>query len=829
MTPLENLNPKDTELAGKLEELAEKIQPDAQFQNKLEAHLKNLHQPRTRTFTFGKDLWQIAGLAVALILLALLLNWAIRSLAPVTVPAQNQTATPFPVQSTPTGTKIESTSAPNGQGYDWHGTTLYLNAPLPNSPTDVNVYLAQADQHVTAEEAIAFANRFGIQGEIYQTSGEIADTIDYVITDGKQWLSIRSANYFMYYADYKKAYQSYSPTASVDEVSSAIDDFLKAHGFDFKYQIEKDDYWGGYYVTPLTPEGSPIHEEYFKPVGLLFTMDENNQVESVRGNLVDYQSQAIGSYEIISAQEALQKALDPNTLTGIMESFHGSSGLPLQTWQRSYPDNQTVTIYGHVTSLQAVDVSQPRLIQIDNYIATGNADGMDALEQNAYVEATGQFVTKNGIQKFNIETWKTSSLNEDGIMGNIQRNGDQVVLSAQEGQFTLSDIPSDIPLPFENAFVIGTRVGNVFEWKSIDNRGASSGGGGGGGGSGFGFYKLNLSGTPVPFPSPTPQPQTNQGTGNYTVKEGDTLSKIASENNITVEQLMQANGLADTNIYVGQTLNIPTTSQSIDGVRGIVSITIYKQADGSQRAEYGFVVNNPTHGYMLLEGDNLQELQNYQDRPVTIWGAISRLNSDGVPVVQVERYEIPFPNLKFQILKGTEQQTEVNGQKVLLFNGEDGKTYVQLAPNCYDIIGPDSVAGTGKIGEQILLEALAVPDLTFGNYPAICVFSTSLAINPKNGQPMEMQITADQVSVVDEPASSSTNAVPTASIDKIELVYYLPDPRFKTTDPNGEPPYIQPVWRFSGHYSTGDQFEILVQALKQKFLLPELAPYTQPG
>ena len=69
---------------------------------------------------------------------------------------------------------------------------------------------------------------------------------------------------------------------------------------------------------------------------------------------------------------------------------------------------------------------------------------------------------------------------------------------------------------------------------------------------------------------------------------------------------------------------------------------------------------------------------------------------------------------------------------------------------------------------------------------------------------------------------------PTLTIEKVELVYYVPDPRASSPDPSA-PIYIQPVWRFYGHYSNGHRFEILVQALKEEYLLPELAPYTPPG
>ena len=100
--------------------------------------------------------------------------------------------------------------------------------------------------------------------------------------------------------------------------------------------------------------------------------------------------------------------------------------------------------------------------------------------------------------------------------------------------------------------------------------------------------------------------------------------------------------------------------------------------------------------------------------------------------------------------------------------------------------------------------------------------------NPKNGEPMQLEVMADQPSTLPEqPANDGT--LPTMTIERIELVYYVANPRYLTPDPNGEPPYIQPAWLFVGRYSNGDTFFILVQALTQDYLLPEVAPVTPPG
>jgi murein DD-endopeptidase MepM/ murein hydrolase activator NlpD len=50
------------------------------------------------------------------------------------------------------------------------------------------------------------------------------------------------------------------------------------------------------------------------------------------------------------------------------------------------------------------------------------------------------------------------------------------------------------------------------------------------------------------------------GNGSYAVKPGDTLTKIARANGITVDQLKAANGLSNASIRVGQVLNLSTTA-----------------------------------------------------------------------------------------------------------------------------------------------------------------------------------------------------------------------------------------------------------------------------
>jgi hypothetical protein len=773
------LDPEVERISALLQRVAAQTNVNRQFQIELELRLKKAYKPKRIVFTTSlvKLATTLASI-LALISLIFLVDWVIRPLVPQSRLASENIVTPtlaYP-QVTPTPSeKLSSPSpTPTNAGYSWNGTTLYLQGTLPDLPAEANVYRLQPDQHATLDEAVALAVRFGIQGEVYRSPGELSGTSDFVVTDGKQWMSVRSDNYFTYYADYSQSQALPGTGINATQAAANIEAFLKSRGFNFKYKVDSTDMWGKYYITPITPDGFAVHIEDLRPSGLLITLDNSGQVASVQANLVDYQP--VGTYGIRTAQAAWKILLDSGIQSGKLEWMDSPSG-PSQAWQRTYPLGQTQTIYSHVSSYPSAEPGKAPLVLVGMYTATGNIAGLDQLPSNTLVEATGQFVTNDEIKKFKLDSWKVTPLAEDGIEGVLELVNGQVTLSAQEGNFQLVDLPSDIPLPYKNAFVIGVRLGTTFDWSSIDNRGGQGGGGGGGGGQGF--YKINFSGTPVPLPTtvPTALPPDQQPTG-----------------------------------------------QTLQAQRGLLNVTIYKQPDGSQSVEYALLPWNGTYAYMILEGD-LQALQSDQNRPVDVWGSLDHINQDGTPVIKVDRYELPFPDAQFQVLRGTQKIVQLAGQPATLLTTDAGKTYLQETPG-----GTVDRSEVGHEGDPVLIQALVIPGESMAGYPTVLVFSAQMALSPKSGQPTELEITADQPNITEKPQTTETSFTnpPTATIEKVELVYFVSNPRF-TTDPNAAYPYLQPAWRFYGHYSSGEEFEVIIQALNDEYLLPELAPYIPAG
>jgi hypothetical protein len=834
MNQIENMLPENDADFMALQTLAEGIRPNPQFTSKLEADLKSAHRPRAHFHLNRRDVLQFAGLTMALAALAFFLNWAFRSIAPVRIPAGPETATPISMAATPTPiTSEEILPVPQGVAYDYNGNTLYLKADLPSLPIEANIYTAQPDQHATIESARALALRFGIEGQVYETPGEIPGTTDYLVTAGGPRLYVRSDNYFSYYRTYGGIYLG-SRTLTTEQAAAAIADFMQARGFDFEYTIvPAPQVYGAYYVTPML-DGQPLRYTYLMPARLEITLDDNGQVLQVYGSLLS--AEKVGAYGIRTAEEAFQQIVNVEEY-GILQAMRSGGMVEMKLWTREYPEAESMTLYGLIRSLPAAEPGQPPLITLSDFTLTGNTVGLESIQEDVLIEANGQFITQNGVGLFQVDSWKVSEAQAFTAMGSLRKEGDQVILVAEDGsEVPLVNVPADVPLntqsPQEYMSVDGTLVNGQLEWKFIQYM-PVPGGGGGGGGGGMGLYQLNLTGTPMPLPTPGPTlPSTGGGGGGsgymYTIVEGDTCQGIATTFNVPVEDLIAANGLPVdcSTLQVDQTLTVqlapPVYPQTVEGLRGILMVNLYNRPDGSQRTEYALITANLDYPYVVLEGSGLDALYGYRNRPVDVWGA-QEASEYGIFTVQVERFEIPFPGLDFQILKGTEQTAEVDDQAVLLFTTEDGQTFLELNSDCNSPALPESALTADQ--SAILVETLTIPDLTWGGYPTVCMHSKSPAFDSR-GQAIELQVAANQPYVMDDPAAY---VAPTLTIEKVELVYFIKDPRYPVANASSSPAYVQPMWRFYGHYSNGDEFEFLVQALKDEFLSPEIQSIELPG
>jgi LysM repeat protein len=344
----------------------------------------------------------------------------------------------------------------------------------------------------------------------------------------------------------------------------------------------------------------------------------------------------------------------------------------------------------------------------------------------------------------------------------------------------------------------------------------------------MGFYQLNLSDTPIPFPTATPMGEgyTQAEIASFlkhTVKSGDTLSQIAATYNVSVDDIIQINNLPDTNIFVGQMLVIPGVQgpTRLNGEHGTVMVNIFAKPDGRQRASYTFISEKDQASYQLV-GDALEPLQQLNGRPIAVWGSIT-YDQYGQPSLTVEKFEALYPDLQFQVLSGTQENKDVNDESLVLFTS-GGTTYVQVS-NTGGYPDGNYFPGAG----EIYIEGLQVPNETYSGYPTLRVFNIGPAINPATGEKVEFPHTADTIEVMPDPYGNADEYVnPDAVIEKVELVYFINNPANQPDIPQGDS-YIQPAWHFVGRFSNGNILDVLVQALRQEYLSPDLNDNIPPG
>lgn len=827
---------KNKKLETLLEETAEQLQPNVMFKAELEEKLRKAHKPRAslQAFTFRNWLPTITGIIVVSGLVIFMV-WLFQTLEPQKNVGTNEEK-PVEVQTTP-GVIIDPNNTSSNEtigGYDFRDGKLFLTAPLPEGPTAASIYTYIDDQPATVEDAQALANQFGLQGEAYTTAfPQFPDKTGYVISDGKRMLTVYTKNYFTYTPNIVVTDQGYYGVNN-ENAEIIISDFFKQYGFSSPFNISKSPAKGMYHFTQVSPDGYPMQYDIYTIQSSNVTLDQNGEVAYLTANLLSYDQQALGSYGIISAEDALNAILDPHTTVGMTESGSGGEdGIIPQQWYREYPNNETVSISGSLMKYESATPGQPPLIFVGSFAMIGNTSDLQQLSNFSFVQVTGQFVEENGVRKFNVESTDANAI-QGYISGSLRQEGDQIILTSDDGnsEYVLLDPPADLPLNTvvgeSYLGVSGALINNALDWSNIQYVADASGMGGGGGGGGLGFYPLNLTGVPAVFPTPISAEEQYTASEvasflNYIVEDGDTLESIAVKFNVSLEDLMRVNYISDINVVeTGWLIKIPGVPgpTQLDGEEGIVSISKYIKPDGRVRYQYTFLSSQSYNGiYYELQGDNLEPLQKLVNRPVKIWGDIS-YSDTGTIYLDVKQYEEIYPGLQFQILQGTEALTEIKGNPVTLFT-TNGTTYVMLS----DVGAYQDMSYKGDFPEDINIEALIIPGETYEGMPALRLFSISPATDPNTGKPVELEPFASIIQSSPDPfGNSDTYVQPDFIVDSVRLEYYVTDPKMLYDAPTTDKLYLQPVWHFSGHYTNGSISDILVQALKQEYLSPFNSP-----
>ncbi len=767
-----DLPAEETAMAGKLRAAAERIQPDPDFARNLANQMDAAASARPAWNQTLKQWWPSLAGAAGLALLAILVIWVVRSLAPAPVlPAATPESTDHPA-GTPEVTENE------GAGFyaPLFSETFSLEAGFPASPAEANLY-EQVQPEITLEEARLLAQKFGLDGGIYLLPEDwTPGKASYMVTDGKQRLYLYAPTHYDYYPDYVHFSEQVEVEETPRKLQRMAEAYLQEHGLlDFDYRVEvPGNKTGEVRFIPLL-DSRPIRYSFshdYPYLSVYVTLD--GDVKSIHTYLVAYQ--ALGAFPLRTAESAWDKMLGTSTDLGMTADF-SSVFAPAggNNWRRDYPTGQPVRMAGRLEKFMPADGGEP-IFLLNDYPLTGELAGLELIAPYGTVTVDGQFFLDGEVMKLQVEQWQSSADLVDFMAGSFEDTDGRVYLLTEDNQrLELPDLPPEfVALAEEKGefYIVGTINGERLEW---DNAYAGPMGGGGGGGGGMtSLAKLNLSGVPAPTATPPVIP-----------------TPLTAEN---------------------------VAGLPLEGVAGNLYVIYYEAENGQRQMEATLQLDesvNEMAAFSLKDDAGTSGIEDYHLLPVRIWGRIEGLNDYGLPQVSVERYEPVYPGLQNQILVGTEQTATIEGKELRLFTAEDGTAYVlQASLDAAYGSAPDNKIPGGK---WVYVHGLVIPDRTFGGYPVLKTISEV---------PSEEKFDQEQIEAIFQLAPSVIPAehargLPTgAAIDSIELVYLTQDLRNAGTSSSGTV-YVQPAWCFSGHYADGTAFEIYVQALTDDYLLPE--------
>jgi hypothetical protein len=742
--------------------------------------------------------------------LVLVLVWSIRTLPEVPTGAPEKTTPtlqntpapanpegPRPDQEQPTMLPEASPAPQIETSAEFPKAQFIMQATLPDEPNQVTVYTQGLPAPADLDAIHQMAAFFGLQGSIYQRPSESSDHPVYVATDGFQTLTFAygSSEIFDYTQDYSSILANNQNAPDFAQASQAAETFLKEHGLlDLPYNIQIiPGEPGGVRFVRLLDERPVVFGIGHNPslVDLDVIVGPNGDISQLSYAARRYKP--AGEFPILSAAEAWQSFLSGQARTRFRYSVNpeNPAGSGLIAWLRPYPEGQRVDLYTYPSLLQPADAGGAPLTYVGNWPVKGEKAALFASQLSPYdfLHTWGTFqADEAGRRSFYLQGWEVSPLEDLYLDGAIERQGEAAWLVSDQGRFLLPEPPDGLENGTQ-ANVRGVRQdGDVLDWSLIQAgqpadsgygmMDACGGGGGGGGGESIGggiFRAVTLI------------PQT----------AGATSTPLAL-------------------------LGPYRAGDRVEALSGKLDVLVSQLADGSQQTELHIWIKpeekDGTYWGARLEGPQTGGMQNLYTLPVTVWGKVTGFDEEGLPIIEVERFEETYPGLRVQAWLGTWQAVKLEGAQVLLFTPQDGTSYVLERSIDY---GPESAIG--RPGERVIIEGLAIPGKSFGGYPVIDELGGSMGGDLKDLS--GYVITSNQPRTMEPPPGRSGEDLfqGKATVEQVELIYAAASLQncgdLEMTDPQGAPwLYVQPVWRFTGHLEDGRLFEIQIQALTEEYL-----------
>lgn len=778
----------EKKFAARLQELAGQIEAPPSLRTSLEKQLlEEAHRRPVKRAFKPSGAWQSLAYLALIVGLSLGLIWSIRNL----LPGKEAATTPLPVaevgpdhtaipilstlpSTPPLSSRPGSVSAiPPGATTQPIPVRVDHSSLFPNNDLILQATLPPASQHaagvvvhrltpgptLSLESVQAMAASLGVQGFVYDggTSDNPAEVF-YTVSDGIARVDFSNSPDHFFYARTPRWYlESPQQLTFAEQVAIAQEFLLSRNLLGEPFQVISD---------PSLPEtisfipsldGLPVYFGALEPALVQVRLDSSGQV-----SLVAYQrlsSEPLGTFPIISAEQAWEMILTDQAGVGIETSQRYFDPGDQQVWQRTYPNNERVELFATLSALTPLEDGAPPYLLLDNYPLTPDSlEKLQGVASQTYLQVWGTFSGReDGLQILSVEDWLPSPSQPTSLRGQVQRQDAQTYLLSGDQSYLLPDLPGDVPegmdLVINGVILPGDQP--AIHWISIV---LGEGATGGGGGIGSGFRELNLSGAPQASPTPTSTP------------------------------FYQAD-------------------QRLEGTEGLLFVSRSQASDGSLQSTCEFYASPspqwPDGLQAHLEGDGLAGIELLNHLPVRIWGELQAPEGP-LAVVLVESYEPVYPGAIYTGWIGTLENVTIEGQAVNLFTSQAGEQFI-----LQDSINQDPDPQMGNPGDLLLVEGYSVPGEQFGGYPVLRNAMLHMASNFP--EPAAYLAQLSQPMIIPPEMKSQHGAI---TIDSVELVYVVG----RSYDSPSDQVYLQPVWRFNGRTADGQEIEIRVQALAPEFL-----------
>ena len=360
----------------------------------------------------------------------------------------------------------------SGGGSLPQGMPLSLLVELPASPAEVPAYYRLENSPLTPEEAGQLAAAWGLDARLYLPAWMQEITPEqiqrsYYALDGMQQLSLWNDDLFFIDLAASPVYEGrqYPKTGlppAEQALATAVQYLVERGQLAFTYQPDLSRYNYGSVSFYRLLDGLRLDT-----LSAEVTVNPQGQVGSAWVNREEYQP--IGSYSLITAQQAWDLLLAGEPGDSLRITFYPTQDGNPQYWGRFYPAGETAHLFGRPTLLASFESGASPNIQLNNLILTGDLSALtEYLQANlGYIHVWGTVQEADGERQLLLTGWEPFDEFSGYFDGTVRRTAEGDFLELSDGRtLRLPALPEDIPTAIP-LYVNGGLVGDTLEWFTL--------------------------------------------------------------------------------------------------------------------------------------------------------------------------------------------------------------------------------------------------------------------------------------------------------------------------------------------------------------------------